>query len=200
MSAPHARHSAHSGFTLIEVLIAVSLLALVLGSLGLANSSSRRAYRTGAVLMDVETRGTRILRELVDELRLADISSLSTVPAPPLSVSTVDFQTSQGFNGKRTQWSDPLRIQLDADGRVRIVESPGLAEERARVIGRSVPDLLAGETLDGTDENGNGLVDEAGLCFSRSGNMLTVRLTVQGVGPDGRTLTRTWVTNLHCRN
>jgi hypothetical protein len=46
------------------------------------------------------------------------------------------------------------------------------------VLARGVPERLEGETENGEDDNGNGLVDEPGLCFALEGTELSVRLTV----------------------
>ena len=89
-----------------------------------------------------------------------------------------------GYDGSAVEWSTPHAISVDANGTIMISEDVGLASERATPWCSGVPALLDGEILNGIDDNGNGLSDEPGLCFTRSGSLLTIRFTLGG--PDSR--------------
>ena len=64
----------------------------------------------------------------------------------------------------------------------------------------NVAALLEGELANGVDDNGNGLIDEAGFCVSREGENLTVRLSLLRLGPAEEVITRTQTTELALRN
>jgi hypothetical protein len=114
------------------------------------------------------------------------------VPISPLSSRWIDFQTQQGYDGKAWSWSAPRRIEYDPlDGTLSWIENQGLPDEERTVWARNVPALLEGETLDGADDNGNGLIDEAGFCVAREGDLLVLRLTVEHDGPVDGGQTRT---------
>ena len=49
------------------------------------------------------------------------------------------------------------------------------------------------------DENGNGMIDEPGLYFTRRGQLITVGLTLSTSGPSG-VVSRTWTGNVFSRN
>jgi hypothetical protein len=76
----------------------------------------------------------------------------------------------------------------------------GLASERRVTIVNGIGELLEGEVLNALDDNGNGLIDEAGLSFSSDEGTLNIRLTVQRTGPGGEILSRTQAMDLVLRN
>lgn len=175
---------AAAGLTLVELAVSCLVLALVFGSLGLALSSSRTAFERGSRTMSLEQDSGRALRRVTDALRGADAASLPLVPMSPLSSRWIDFQTQTGYDGKSWTWSSPRRIEFDVlDGTLGWNEDQGLPSQTRTVWARNVPALLEGETLNGADDNGNGLIDEAGFCVTREGDLLVLRLTVERDGP-----------------
>jgi len=59
---------------------------------------------------------------------------------------------------------------------------------------------LAGETLDGDDENDDGLIDERGFALDFDGNRVTVRLTLVTRDGKGHPLTSTVERSVAFRN
>jgi hypothetical protein len=68
------------------------------------------------------------------------------------------------------------------------------------VLCGSVRPRAPGEIANGIDDNGNGLVDEAGLSFELSGRTLTIRLTLERPDRVAGTLSRTVTTSVRLRN
>ena len=87
-------------------------------------------------------------------------------------------------------WSDPEEIRLDGSA-VEWRENPGTADERRVTWTTLVSPLLSGETINGVDDNGNGLVDEEGLSFVLDGDSVRIRLTIRRPEVDGRTVEQT---------
>lgn len=188
----HPRVRPNAGLTLVELAVSCLVMALVFGSLASALSSSRTVFERGSRTMALEQDSGRVLRRVTDALRGADAASLPLVPLAPLSSRWIDFQTQQGYDGKAWTWSAPRRIEYDpADGSLSWIENQGLPGEDRTVWARNVPPLLEGETLNGADDNGNGLIDEAGFCVAREGDLLVLRLTVEFDGPVDGGQTRT---------
>ena len=80
------------------------------------------------------------------------------------------------------------------------IEDPGLpGEKRARWC-RYVADYLEGEVPNGLDDNGNGLIDEPGLCFTQENGLLVIRLTLEETTSSGEVLTQSVETIVTCRN
>jgi hypothetical protein len=202
MSRNGARARAMSGgFTIVEAVFVVLILAVVFGALTAFVRTGGATYRAGSRAMRLEERGSRTLHRIVDALRTADSLSVSAVPAPPFSTDRIVFQRNLGYGAHETSWSAPLSLELDAGrGRVLRRESPGLPGEQTTVWCLDVPALLEGETPNGLDDNGNGLIDEGGLCFSREGDLLSIRLTVRDATDPRDVRTRTWTTSLLIRN
>jgi Tfp pilus assembly protein PilW len=176
----HRKLRPNAGLTLVEMAVSCLVMALVFGSLATALSSSRTVFERGSRTMSLEQDSGRVLRRVTDALRGADAASLPLVPASPLSSRWIDFQTQQGYDGKAWTWSAPRRIEFDqVAGTLSWIENQGLPAEDATVWASNVPTLLEGETANGADDNGNGLIDEAGFCVTREGDLLVLRLTVE---------------------
>ena len=97
---------------------------------------------------------------------------------------------------------------LDDDGNGLIDErllvritNPGDPDEQRSVLARGVRALLEGEVDNGLDDNGNGLADEAGFALDMDGGVLSVRLSLEIVDPEGGdNIIRTLETSLTLRN
>jgi hypothetical protein len=182
------------------MMVSVSLLALIFAGLAMVLGQTNRAVRTGTSVMDLEARGSRAMQRMVAALRAADMANLGAVPAAPLSASSVTFQRNLGYDGTQTVLSAPCEIGVDANGSIVFTEDVGLPGERAVPWVRGTAALLEGEVLNVADDNGNGLNDEPGLCFTLDGRLLTIRFTLEDRTPEGVPLTRTWMTRVLCRN
>jgi hypothetical protein len=79
-------------------------------------------------------------------------------------------------------------------------ESPGTAAERSIVLCQDVREYLEGETFDGTDENGNGLIDERGFALDFGDGSVTVRLSLIARDQRGQPLTSTVERTIAFRN
>lgn len=192
-----------SGFTLIEVMVAVGIFALLGASLSGVVRTMSNSYRSNLRRMSLDTDGGRMMVELIRSLRMAQRSSLSAVPAPPFSATGLTFRRTDRFveGASATEWIDPERIVYDpVTGEVSWIEFAGLPTERVAHRCRGVAPLLEGEIANGLDDNGNGLIDEPGFCVELQGDVLTARFTLQGIDSDGRTTQRTWIRSVECRN
>jgi len=126
-----------AGFTLLEMLVVVALASTFIGSLLAVGRTSTRLCETGVTHANLESSARRALDQLSHELAGASAGSLGTLPEAPLWQEGIDFDRVES-------------IRAD-DG--RITWSAGRAEFR----------LDGGETDDGLDNDGDGLVDEGTL-------------------------------------
>jgi type II secretory pathway pseudopilin PulG len=139
MRAPSHR-SARAGFTLVEAIVAGALLVLLLSSAVLAARGGMGAFRATQDASDAETRVRRALDRVVFELLSAGASELLPNPTGDFGTADLQFRKPVGLVGTAPQWGQTLQ----------------LAWERA-----------AAELDDGLDNDGNGLVDEGELVFTR---------------------------------
>lgn len=213
----HSR-SGSRGFTLIESLIAVSLLAVLFLAVVQASSRASDAFDEGSVEHALSTGTHRCLERITQAIEFADGSILGGLGDPDLGDDEVSFRSPRGWAGTEVDWSDPIRILLelergelddglDNDGDelvdehqvVQIVDE-GQPTERRIVLATGVPELFDGESANILDDNGNGLIDERGLSFSAAGSVVTVRLTCHRRDEAGRLLTKTAETAVRLRN
>ena len=211
--------SNRGGFTLVEVLVATAILAILLGAVGITVLHGKENFRQGVTASVLDARGRRVLERMVTEIQGAQGAALNPNPLPPLGSSTLQFRVCNGYDGVAQIWGPLSQIQLvddtrepvdgvdnDGDGmvdeaRVVLVRDVGGAGQVQVTLAHNVARRLEGETANAADDNGNGLVDEAGLSFAIDGNMtLTIRLSLGARDPRGRTLVRTVQTAVHMRN
>jgi len=130
---------ARAGFTLLELLIAVGLLGTLLGGLVLVTRTADGATRALVARQELESRAQRALERIVRALERAGASTLDPYVAAPWSSDGLAFARVEGY-ADGVRWGAPEHIGLE---------------------------LEPGETDDGRDEDGDGLIDERRLVYTR---------------------------------
>jgi type II secretory pathway pseudopilin PulG len=208
-----------SAFTIIELAISVSVLALLLGVIATFESRGKAAARAITTLAGVELRAERAMRVVTREVAMVGVHTLAPDPVTNLGSDTITFQTPSSVTATgAVTWNPPTRIELtmdqgeidngiddDGDGLVderqlTITRDIGTGAERTSVVCHGVAAWLEGESGNGADDNGNGLVDERGFSVRRTGDLLEMRLTLQVPGDKGTTVTWTTTTAVVIHN
>lgn len=194
-----------AGFTLVEVLIAGGLVAVVLA---LAVGGTARAYAVhrGTIgRLDAERRADSALSRVLDRITDCGLSSIAEDLTASGGSSTVTFRRAEGWSAGAVVLGPQIVLTMAADPKDPVNgaddDRDGVVDNRVltmqvgtaqpTVLVRNVRPLLAGETADGDDDNGNGLIDEPGFCVSADGEAVTVRLTLSRTGRDGNLVTVT---------
>lgn len=206
------------GFTLVELMIAMAVLAVVLSTAITALQRAEGSVQQTVTRSVLNTKANRALTLIANRLTGGGGDALQNFPAFPACADEVEYRQVTGYSGFAPEWSAESVIRLeyepgeinngiddDGDGLIdecRIIEvaDEGGPEERRAVLATRVAEFLDGEEPDLADNNGNGLVDERGLCFSRDGDALVVRLTVVRINSNGRRESRTSMTTIALRN
>lgn len=211
------------GAGLIEVLVAVTLTVLVLAGVVQATHRGMGAFRAGAANSEIETRAARAISRLARELLGASAGNVQPNLATPLGNPTtwsdsIAFRVGEAWVDGAIVWSAPRRVawelapgELDNDlddngdglvdeGSLVLVLEAGMAEETRVVLASGVRKYLEGESFNGVDDNGNGLVDERGLAFDLDDDVLTIRISLERIGPDGNPIIRTQQASIRLRN
>lgn len=212
-----------SGFTLVELCISFTVLALMLGAIVTTVSTSKRTYQDGMTVAALETKARRAIDRIAHEIVGADRVTISpNVQLTTTGWSTLQFRTSEGYAAAGgMQLSTLTQINLVPDPRdpndgidnngnglvdecrVVLVRNVGAADQIQAVLVDQVREFLEGEnpTVNALDDNGNGLRDEGGLSFFVDGNdTLTIRLTLEARDQQQRLVTRSVETAVHMRN
>ncbi|HVS08822.1 MAG TPA: prepilin-type N-terminal cleavage/methylation domain-containing protein [Planctomycetota bacterium] len=209
-----------AGFSLVELAVAMSILGLVLAIPILLLRSAEQLQRTRTAQAELEGLARRTLDRIAERL---EASGTAVIPqwggGPGVGTSLVEFQPAIGWAAGATVWGPLERIQLaddpadpddgvdnDSDGtidekRVLWITDVGLPTQRTLVLCGSVRDSLAGELpANGLDDNGNGLIDEAGLVFAFDADSVTVRITLEKRDGSGQVISHTAQRNIAFRN
>lgn len=214
----HTSDNPKAGMSLIEVLIAVTLLAIVFGALSTMMHSGTGAFQQGVDSATASTKARRGLDRIASQFGDAELLDIAPQPTQPLGSSLLTFHRSTGAAGGVVQWGPNRSVGfqyeaseaddgLDNDGdglidegRVVLIENIGMADQRTTVLCPNVREYLEGEVPNGADDNGNGLIDEQGLSFELVGETLVIRLTVEQRGKAGNRTWRTVETSVWVRN
>ena len=125
-------HAARRGFSLVESLIVVTLLAVLFLAVAQTSSRASDAFDEGGTEHALSTAAHRCLERISRTIEFADESLLASAPPGPLGKDDVTFQTPASFEGGVVQWTGQ----------------------------RIFAELEPGEIDDGADNDGDGLVDE----------------------------------------
>lgn len=148
--APQQLRDARAGFTLVEAVMATALLVLLMSSAILAAKGGQGAFRATQNATDVETRVRRALDRMAMEL--LSVGDLSPIPS--------QFGTDDLTYWRVRPWD------WDGNGSGFGDSVAGLNvlwDDQDRLAFEYEPD----ETNDGTDQDGDGLIDEGCVVLTR---------------------------------
>jgi prepilin-type N-terminal cleavage/methylation domain-containing protein len=190
-----------AGFTLLEVMITLSLVSLVMYNVWMVLRESSTAYSARTVDYDAEVQAQRTLDRIAQALIGASSDTIETPVTSPLYADWLRFDINIGFENGLPVLGNTQEIRLETPAQEVVwIENPEAAEERRVVWSRWVRQFLEGESPNGFDDNQNGVVDETGLSFDLDGDMVIIRLTIEKPGPEGTTITKTLRSQVTCRN
>ena len=195
---PRPRTS-RAGMSIIELVIAAAVAAVVVGMMGMVSSSVNDAQRTGAAISDVDSRAWRLLDRASDRIRAGGMGTIEPKNiVAPFNTSWIEFEPVIAYTNGAPTLGPKERIAFEYnaseiddgvdndgnglidDGRVVWTQNVGLAGERRTILCNEVREWLEGEIPgNGLDDNGNGLRDEPGFCINYDGNSVTVHISLE---------------------
>lgn len=213
------RRAGVAGFTILELMIALSVVLLVTGGVSQVMQTASGSFKESARSADLQARSSRVLSRLVRELSVTGDGETSLTAQLPAgeAVTELEYQPSLGRDGGVELWGERRRIELvlgageqanglDDNGNglvderdLFLIERSGELDEVSVLLSRGIAELAEGELPNGQDDNGNGLIDEPGFSIVRDGETLTLRLTVER-SLEGRVARRTTTRVLRLKN
>jgi len=180
MNSRLRRARQHAGFTLLEVVIAVTILGMIAANVTMVSRSSAQAYEVGASTSALDAQLDRTMDRIAMALMAARTESLFPSNSVPMWTPNLTFDQSLGFEDGEEVIGEVERIER-APGTAQVVwkQRPDTLEERRVVWTNWVRELLKDEQANGIDDDANGLIDEDGLSFTVDGNRVTIRLTLE---------------------
>ena len=212
--------SSRSGYTLTEISISAIVMTVLFGAVAMAMLRANGAYQQDVTTSTVNTQAQRLLERIASEFLDAGHGSISILPVAPNHESWIDYRRPNGFAGTAVTFGPTRRLVLrysatDSDNGIDD-NSNGLVDEctvslvpdvlgdptNEIALGSGVREYLEGELPNAADDNGNGLTDERGLCatYDATSSTLTLRLTIERVGPGGERQASTAQTSIRLRN
>lgn len=190
-----------TGFTLIELVIVIALLAIVLVKLTLVVKEASNSHRRETTSMALEDRALHVLDQIAYAVMGAERESLNPDVESPFFSTDLRYQVSLGVEDGELVWSEPEEVALSGDERqVLYGQNMETANERIVVWTNAVSPFFGNEIPNGEDDNDNELTDESGLTFVVDGSAITIRLTLQSISKEGRPIQATVETFVTCRN
>jgi prepilin-type N-terminal cleavage/methylation domain-containing protein len=132
--------STSGGFTLIEMAVSVVVLGLLMSVFGLITVSGHNAYRATTLSNKADGSARRAIARISSELTTAGGSVMNPDPTSQFGVQQIDFQQATGVLNGNVTWGPVTRIGFE---------------------------YAPGETDDGVDNDGNGLVDDGVVAMTR---------------------------------
>lgn len=197
------RHSCStSGFSLIEVLISVSLVSVLLVNTTVLINTTSDATKNTQEQQELDRLASQLLDRIALELMEADKEVTLPQNVAPQHSALINYQSSTGLTNGEVVYSTPSRIQFRlVDSEVIWTRNADSPEAQEVVWGRFLSDFLFEESGGNlTDDNNNGLVDEAGLSFNIDGSSVLIRLTLEKETEDNRLITAQAWTRATFRN
>jgi hypothetical protein len=172
-----------AGFTVLETVLALALFAVVTTSALYAARGGMGAFRATRGVSDAEARVRRAIERVAIELMSAGASELAE--------NTGDLDGPLGSHD--FDYAKPQSWPLPALNLAVAENAPGYGLPLFGPVHRLAFEYAPGETNDGTDEDGNGLVDDGVLVLvrdidgdeHRSVLCRGVREMLEGEVPDG---------------
>jgi len=191
------------GFTLIEIMISVVILALLVLGIYQVMASSQNLYAAGMSRSEIQERVRRALAEIAEELRQANSGSFvpitfgTTAPDAPTD-QTVTFQTCTGFAGGVATWGPAVTFTtIASDGEAE----NGLDDNFNRLIDeRKLVRIQGARTRVLADNLRQGSLTFTPALTAGLVTSVRVELTIEGVDDKGRILSGTDRVTVQLRN
>lgn len=194
--------SRRSGFTIIELVIALVLLTILFVKLTMVINEASKTHRKESMVMALEDQAILVLDRISFAIIGSDAETLIPEPEAPFFTPEIEYQVSLGVEDGQVVWSDPEVIGLDESDPALLYwgKNKDALDERVVVWCRTVAELMKDEVLNGEDDNLNGITDETGLSFVVDGDSVTIRLTLERLDKEGNPVRVSKETTVTCRN
>jgi hypothetical protein len=198
---------------MVSIVVLSMLTAISVDTL--LNTANTADACIGRSTLDLEAHN--LLESLMRELIAADVGSISPNPFPNGS-GTIHFRCLASIQNSALIWSDERSLILrassrdpqdgmdnDRDGHIDEVElvllrNVGELDQSELVLNEHIPRLAPNELANGLDDDGDGLIDEAGFSIAVNDGILVLRLTIQGRDAAQRRISRSVESAVRLRN
>ncbi|MEC8513218.1 MAG: prepilin-type N-terminal cleavage/methylation domain-containing protein [Planctomycetota bacterium] len=194
-----------AGFTLVEVIAALAIVGLVLANMAIVTRTGSSAARSGVLQASLNDELDLTLDRITLALMGTSEDEIAGPPMAPACSDYVHYTRTLGYEGGVPVTSDPESIvwepAVGVSGHVVWAVNGGEETEREVTWSRAVPAAFLAEIgSNGEDDNGNGLLDEHGLAFTKEGDRVDIYLTVEKLDENGELAQEAETFTVTCRN
>ena len=197
----HVARTRRAGFSLLELLIGLAIFGLVLGNIVMLQNASNDAYESGVFGSALDDQVDSTMDRIQQAIMSTSVDRLDEVLTAPSFVSSIEYEIVTDVVDGEPIVGVPERIEfVTATGQIVWTRNPDAPDEMMLIWNKFVPELLEGETVNGVDDNDNGIADEEGLAFNRDQEQILVRLTLQREDSKKVVYVRSRSRRVTCRN
>lgn len=189
------------GFTLVEILVALSIMGIAVGAIYGVFIASNKSYHTQDHVAEAQ-QGARVGTDfMVRDIRIAGLDPLETAGAGIEEATTTKmrFTSDIDLNGTidNPQNQERMTYEYDsANDRLRRCLYEGTAGESWQTLIDNVSALSLGYL----DVNGNTIASPVAATALASIKTVVISITCDGTDSQGQTFSRTLNTRVICRN
>ncbi|MBW1981382.1 MAG: prepilin-type N-terminal cleavage/methylation domain-containing protein [Deltaproteobacteria bacterium] len=186
------------GFTVLEILLALAIMALVVSSVYGVFISADRSYRTQDRIADAQQAARIGLHFMVQEIRMAGLDPLGTASAGVLQAAdtTVTFTADFNINGTIDETdSEKITYHLNGNTLQRILYQGTASEATQNLL-----DKVSSLNFSYLDIQGNSLATPVASDDLQLIKAVEIAVTVQDKDAKGKLFDRTFTTRVLCRN
>jgi len=186
-NTPQQGGARQRGFSLIELLVAMAVFSIVLGSMIAFFTTQNRSYTRDTATADIQQVVRAGIDFMSDNIRMAGLDPLQTgnfgIEVP--GATAITFTADLDMNGE---------IDVSNSERITYALNGNQVQQTVGTVTEPLVDSVTNLTFTYRDEDGVVSADPAAI------RTVQVSMTVQEPVGYGKTLARTYTTRVQCRN
>lgn len=102
----------NSGLSLIESIVSIFIFSIILACVFSALASARNSWKSSSAQVSVQQEARRGMAAMIRELRQANLSAITDVPADGMNYNSITFQIPVTITATGTTWSNNIQYYI----------------------------------------------------------------------------------------
>jgi len=128
-----------AGFTLTEILVAVSLYSLIAVACFVAFITGNRSWQVNKAQLEIQQELRKAMDWMIEDLRQSGSSAIVDVPSDGVWYNSLTFKMAEGINNGNISWSDDVQYDLGGTNSNQLLRQTGGEE---KVLAQDITSLL----------------------------------------------------------
>jgi len=117
------------GFTLVEILVAVSLYSLIAAACFVAFITGNRSWQVNKVQLEIQQELRKAMDWMIEDLRQSGSSAIVDVPSDGVWYNSITFKMAEGINNGNISWSGDVQYALGGTNSNQLLRQTGGEEK-----------------------------------------------------------------------